>query len=160
MKRPVVLAMMVISLYGCSQVQVRDVRATNASNLRKLQIGMSKGKVLEIMGTGTEKVKEEVYYQGFLAGYREVEVQNPYRTEIKKIGNRTYEVLYYYANVFGMRMGYWDASYRERKVTDNVLTPLVFEGNTLIGWGWEFVREQGLAEEDLTDRTNWMLWGR
>ena len=85
---------------------------------------------------------------------------NPYKSEVKHIGNNTYEILYYYADIFGMHMGYWDASYRGRHVTDNVLTPLVFEDKRLIGWGRKFAVNNRLIDEDLQSRTDWMLWGR
>ena len=157
-RKHILFCVLTVLLFGCSQIQARDIRARNASNLHQLEIGMSKQAVLEIMGSDTETVTEEVYYQGFLAGYRELEVSNPYKSETKKLGDKTYEILYYYADIFGMRMGYWDASYRDRKVTDNSLTPLVFENDRLIGWGREFAEERGLIEEETIDKTDWMLW--
>lgn len=145
-------------LFGCSAAQVRDIRARNASNLQRLNIGMSKQDVFEVMGADTESVREEVYFQGYLAGYRNVEVSNPYKSEIKQAGDRSYEILYYYADASGMLMGYWDASYRDRKVTNNVLAPLVFENDRLIGWGKDFAEKKNLTHEEIKDTTNWMLW--
>ncbi|GMQ80032.1 MAG: hypothetical protein BMS9Abin03_501 [Thermodesulfobacteriota bacterium] len=147
-------------LFGCSAVQVKDIRARNASNLQRLNIGMSKQDVCKVMGADTESVREEIYFEGYLAGYRNVEVSNPYKSEIKQAGDKTYEIVYYYADAYGMLMGYWDASYRDKKVTDNVLTPLVFENGRLIGWGRDFAEGKKLIHEDIKDKTNWMLWGR
>jgi disulfide oxidoreductase YuzD len=157
-RKHILFYLLTVLLLGCSQIHVKDIRARNASNLQQLRVGMSKQAVLEIMGSDTETVTEEVYYQGRLAGYRELEVSNPYKSEIKKVGDRTYEILYYYADIFGMRMGYWDASYRDRKVKDNFLTPLIFENDRLIGWGREFAEEKELIDEDEIDKTDWMLW--
>ena len=159
-RKHILFCVLTVLLFECSQIHVKDIRARNASNLHQLEIGMSKQDIFAIMGTDTETVTEEVYYQGYLAGYRELEVSNPYKSEIKKVGDRTYEILYYYADIFGMRMGYWDASYRDRKVTDNSLTPLVFENDRLIGWGRGFAEEKKLIHEEIIDETDWMLWGR
>ena len=157
-RKHILFCVLTVLLFGCSQIHVKDIRARNGSNLHQLEIGMSKQAVLEIMGSDTETVTEEVYYEGYLAGYRKLEISNPYKAELQKVGDRTYEILYYYADIFGMRMGYWDASYRDRKVTDNSLTPLVFENNKLIGWGRKFAEKKKLIHEDIIDETDWMLW--
>lgn len=42
-----------------------------------------------------------------------------------------------------MRMD-WDKSYRDKKITDNVLPPLIFENKRLVGWRREFAVRSGL----------------
>lgn len=146
--------------FGCAQIPLTNIRDRNAANLQMLEAGMSKADVQQIMGGGEETVVEKVFYQSYLSGYREIEVSNPYKSEVKRVQDKSYEILYYYADHFGMGMGYWDRSYIEKRVPDYILTPLVFENERLIGWGREFAREKDLIDEEPYDPNNAMLWGR
>jgi len=56
---------------------------------------MSQDEVNRTMGTGSETVVEKVYHEGCLSGYRKLEVAKPYKTEIRKVNDETYEVLRY-----------------------------------------------------------------
>lgn len=154
------MVMGAICFLGCAHNGFDDIRVRNLNNLKKLQVGMTKDNVHAIMGNDKEIVKEAVYYQGRLAAHREVEVSNPYKTERKEAGGKTYELLYYYADMFGMGMGFWDRTYREAQVADRFLTPLVFDEGRLIGWGPEFAEEKNLLSETDTEGTDWMFWGR
>jgi hypothetical protein len=58
----------------------------------------------------------------------DIAVPNPYRSEIKKVGNKNYEILFYYT----------DIRKQDGAITDDELTPLVLEDGKLIGWGWFF----------------------
>lgn len=145
---------------GCAHTGSADIRVRNLNSLKKLQVGMTKDNVNAIMGKDREVVIEGVYYQGRLAGHREVEVSNPYKTEIKEVGGKTYEMLYYYADMFDMHMGFWDRTYREGQVSDQCLTPLVLEEDRLIGWGREFAEENNLLSETDLEGTDWMLWSQ
>jgi len=153
------ILLLAFTLIGCSRVYVRDLREVNAANLSRLRPGMTTQQVIEIMGTEKGTVREEVYYQGHLAGYREVEVKNPYKSEVKKIGDKVFEIFYYYADPYGMFMGFWDKSYEEKRVTKEVLTPVIFKEGVLIGWGRPFAIEHGIIKEDIVDKTEWILWG-
>lgn len=156
----ILLTMGIIFGLGCAHTGVEDIRVRNLNNLKKLQVGMTKDNVIAIMGKEREILIEEVYYQGRLAGHREVEVSNPYKTEIKEVGGRTYEMLYYYADMFGMGMGFWDSTYRDAKVADHCLTPVVLEEGRLTGWGREFAEEKKLLSETDLEGTDWMLWSQ
>jgi len=149
-----------IFFLGCAHTGFDDIRVRNLNNLKKLQLGMTKDKVNEIMGKERELVKEEVYYQGYLVGHRDVDVSNPYKTERQEVGGKSYEMLFYYADRFGMGMGFWDRTYRKAQVADRFLTPLVFEEGRLIGWGREFAEEKNLLSETDSEGTDSMLWGR
>jgi hypothetical protein len=118
---------------GCASIlslkTLDDVRAMNKSNLSKLNIGMDREEVLEIMGTKTIKTyrieTNALYYK------KDRKIPNPYKTEIRKVGDKSYEIIYYYTEV----------KKRDGTITDDELTPLVFDNGELIGWGWSFFEE-------------------
>jgi hypothetical protein len=86
---------------------------------------MAKDEVLKIMGTKTTKA-----YRGWDGGFVDV-INNPYRSEVLQGKNKTLEVLYYYT----------DKKKADDAITDDELTPLVFDNGKLIGWGWSFLQE-------------------
>lgn len=53
---------------------------------------------------------------------------NPYREEIFKTGDKIYTVAYYFTSI----------KKQDGRITEDELTPLVFENNRLIGQGREF----------------------
>jgi hypothetical protein len=95
------------------------MRTINCNNLDKLNADMNKDEVLKIMGDKTVDC---------VAGSEEKPIDNPYKRELIKSGERQFEILYYYTHV----------KKKDRKITDDELTPLVFENEKLIGWGWDF----------------------
>lgn len=117
------LLVVVLFLSGCATLS--ELRARNRENLTRLSVGMTKDEVLKIMGTKTTKA-----YQGWDGGFVDV-INNPYRSEILQGENKTLEVLYYYT----------DKKKADGAITDDELTPLVFEDNKLIGWGWGFLEK-------------------
>ena len=121
MKKIIVSLVLVFS--GCSNIYLDTsdlLRAQNTENLRKLTVGLRQEVAVEIMGTEPSK--------GVFMW-----IDNPYRTEIltSKDG-KSYEVLYYYT----------DLKQRDDKITDDELTPLVFEHGKLIGWGYPFLDQK------------------
>ncbi len=150
---------LIVALLGCAHLQTEDIRARNIESLKQLEIGMTEAEVGRIMGVDVERVQEPVYYQGRLVDYQIIEVRNPYRAESRTVGDKTYRVVYYYAEPLGGMRGYWDRSYREAIVPDECLTPLVFEHGRLIGLGREFADEKGLLPEFDMETTDWMFWG-
>ena len=156
----VLMVMAYVFVLGCAHAGLDDIRVRNLENLKKLQVGMTRDSVHAIMGKEREMVREEVYYQGYVVGHRDMEVSNPYKTENAKVGGRTYETLYYYADRFSMGVGFWDRAYREARVADRFLTPLVFDDGRLIGWGRKFAEERYILSKPVTEGTDWMFWGR
>ena len=57
-----------------------------------------------------------------------ITLRNPYREEILKTGDKTYEIVYYFTSI----------KKQDGVITDDELTPLVFENKRLIGQGWGF----------------------
>ncbi|MHB8535934.1 MAG: DUF3192 domain-containing protein [Sulfuricaulis sp.] len=105
---------------GCSSIYIEpgeSLRTQNAANIQKLSAGMSQATAVELMGQ--EPAKGLFYW-----------IENPYRSEsLTGPDGKSYQVLYYYT----------DLKQRDDKVTDDELTPLVFEGGKLIGWGYPFL---------------------
>jgi len=97
----------------------------NRENLSRLKTGMEKSLVLEIMGQG----KKTIWYCDpfpWKAGH----INNPYKTEFLTINDKQYNVIYYYT----------DIRKSDGAITDDELTPLIFEDGKLIGWGWSFLK--------------------
>jgi len=99
------------------------VRAENRSGILKLSIGMTKGEALSIMG-----IDERRLFGGI--GYTQ-RISNPYKSEILQGDKKTFEVLYYYT----------DLKKQDGAITNDELTPLIFDEDKLIGWGWSFLNE-------------------
>lgn len=80
-----------------------------------LSPGMSKGDVLNTMGTETITTTADT-------------ITNPYRTELYRAGGHVFELLLYYT----------DIKARDGAITDDELTPLIIKDGKLDGWGWSY----------------------
>ena len=110
------LLVLVVMISGCTRLDT--IRVMNRENLMKLSIGITKQEVLDIMGTETFSTSSGR------------SINNPYRNEVLYGKNgKVLEVLYYYTDIKRTDDG----------ITDDELTPLVFDGGKLIGWGWGFL---------------------
>lgn len=139
---------------------MEDIRESNALNIRKLEPGMSKQEVSDIMGTGTSRTREGIYLEQRLIGYVDLTVSNPYRTETMAVDGDSFEVLYYYAKTGGMRMGYWDTQYDGGTVPDRFLTPVVLKNGKLLGLGAAVLLSEGLIEPPrFPDQDGWIAVG-
>ena len=107
---------------GCATATVSSIIAFNRENVLKLSIGMTKAEVLDIMGTKTVK-------DGFL--YCNMTINNPYRSEILQGKDKTFEIIYYFTDEKG----------KPCTISDDDLTPLIFDNGKLIGWGQNFLQD-------------------
>jgi hypothetical protein len=121
MKNLIVASALVLA--GCSNIYLDTsdlLRARNTEGLAKLTVGLRKEVAMEMMGTEASK--------GVFMW-----IDNPYRSEtLTGKDGKSYEVLYYYS----------DMKQRDDKITDDELTPLVFQDGKLIGWGYPFLDQR------------------
>lgn len=105
-----------LMLSACSSFYIDPadmLRETNRENLKKLAVGMEKETAVQTMGTEPSR--------GVFMW-----IDNPHHSEqvTAKNGQR-YEVLWYYT----------DMKHRDDKITDEELTPLLFQNGKLVAWG-------------------------
>jgi len=96
---------------------------------------MTKQEVLDLMGAQTAT---DVYQSSPVYGSIKLTVNNPYRNEILQGKEKTFEILYYYTDK-KMAQGRWWLE--TPTVQDDELTPLIFDKDKLIGWGWSFLKD-------------------
>ena len=136
--RELISVVFLFMVCGCSVVTVNQRAITNApapasgerhafasaETIKKLMLGISREEALALIGrtvtTGFElKGANE---------YKPVTVANPYRSQKITKGSDVFAVDYYLTEV----------RKADGVVTDDELTPLVFQADKLIGKGWEF----------------------
>lgn len=140
MKKSIYLFLLLTFLTGCSTLyRIASSNNNNLSRINKIisenedadndkdevkkeKRVLTKEEVLMLMGTKTKRCG---YIDFFTA------VRNPYKTEILVDDKgKTYEVLYYFTNIG--RSTRWE----KRLISNNNLTPFVFEDGKLIGLDW------------------------
>lgn len=132
--KKLLLVLVCLGLVGCASLGHLDkLRAENRQNILKLNIGMNKKEVLDIMGYKSVTDK--------YANWEKVTVTNPYRSEILQGEGKTLEVIYYYTDTkHETNVDSWGWS-QPSPVSDDELTPVVFDGGKVIGWGWRFLQD-------------------
>ena len=117
MNKLTILLLLISLLFGCASFD--NITKENRERLNRLSIGMEKNEVLSIMGTETVNIPFN----------SPSVITNPYKNEtMLGASGKTYEILFYYTEVKS----------RDGVISDDELTPLVFEGGKLIGWGNTF----------------------
>jgi len=102
-------------------------RTQNRKRISQLSQGMEKQQVLDIMGEQTitcTMIKKSLFSPEVVKTF-----DDPVKSDTLQIENRSLEVIYYYTDERG-----------DRELTDEELTPLVFENDVLIGWGRLFLK--------------------
>ena len=117
-----------------------DVGSYNQANLLKVDVGVTKTKVLEIMG-GIQKIQTYTS-TSFMTKKESIVINNPTSREFKtdSAGN-TIEILWYYTNT----------NKAEGDITREQQTPIVLDKNAVMGMGWDFyeayARRRGITLE-------------
>lgn len=124
-----VLGISIGILSGCATAS--QATARNREHLLKLSIGMSKEEAINIMGKKRFSAGNLIYSETPLM------INNPYRSEIVAGRDKTLEIIYYVT----------DVKKNDGVITDDELTPLVFEDGKLIGWGQTFLRDSSRMVE-------------
>jgi hypothetical protein len=133
MKKAAIVSILFVLAAGCTSSLDR-VRTANRRNLMKLSVGMTKEQAIETMG-----------HKKGGGRFGEPTVNSPYKSEILPGKDKTFEVLYYYTDV---ESTVYTAN--PSTVTDDELTPLIFDNGKLIGWGADFL--EGIKEHKTGDR--------
>ncbi len=123
-----------LELVGCMTITLQDVTSVNRSRLLRLSTKMSKNEVLDIMGTDAKKATVVLHQYGNWAEtpVENITINNPYKSEmLKGKDGKMFEILYYLT----------DVRKSDNNISDDELTPLVFENGELIGWGWNFLQD-------------------
>src|SRR6188472_3207185 len=118
-----------------------EVGSHNQSNLLKVDIGVTKTKVLEVMG-GIQKIQTYTN-TSFVTKKESIIINNPFNREFKtdSAGN-TLEILWYYTNI----------NKADGNITKEQQTPIILEKNAVVGMGWDFyeayAKRKGITIED------------
>lgn len=118
MRKNISLILLIFLFYSCG-IATRNFRDLNRRNIIRLSIGMEKTDVLKVMGN--RQVRD----------LQLGTVTNPYKSEIFKAKEKTFEVWYYYT----------DRTVADGMMSDGELTPVVFENEKLVGWGTGFFQD-------------------
>ena len=107
-----------------------EVGSYNQANLLKVDIGVTKTKVLEAMG-GIQKVQTYTS-TSFITKKESIIINNPYNREFKtdSAGN-TIEILWYYTNI----------KKADGDITKEQQTPIFLDKNAVVGLGWDFYED-------------------
>ena len=103
--------------------------AKNLVSLGQITQKMSKDEVQARLGDSVVIGYEIADEAG--TNLKPIKIKNPQRVEIFQRGRRTFEVMFYLTQI----------RQADDKITDDELTPLVFENNQLIGQGWQFLNQ-------------------
>ena len=127
-----------IALSGCVSVQTLpdspqgqaagrpDPHLTRVDRVR---VGMTYREAAAVMGEKTIIGYERRDPQS--AAYAPVTVNNPYRKEFLRVAGKSYDIFYYFTNI----------RKADGIISDDELTPLVFENDVLIGEGRDFFKK-------------------
>ncbi len=131
----IILWLYCLGLAGCTFLRVSEPPRTSGvspkafilSRIENVRVGMSYGEVVAILG----KTITIGYERRDRASdvYSLITISNPYRQESVRYSDKTYDVFYCFTRV----------RVPDGIVSDDELTPLVFERGILIGKGWNFL---------------------
>lgn len=108
-KNSIAFSILLLILSGCGAYD--NIRVDNRNKLNTISAGLSKTEVIKIMGNESR-----------------ADITNPYRTEMYKRNNDTFEILFYYT----------DLKKADDAITDDELTPVVIKNGVVDGWGWMY----------------------
>jgi hypothetical protein len=124
--RPVCLLILVSIVSGClDQTTLSKITADTREKLLKTSIGMSKQEVIDIVGAEPQEVA------GLQTpdGQNLAVLNNPYRSELIQSDDKTLEVDFFVTGDLD----------NNNVISNEELTPLVFDDGKMIGWGWSYL---------------------
>jgi hypothetical protein len=107
-----------------------EVGSYNQANLLKIDLGVTKNKVLEVMG-GIQKIQTYTT-TSFVTKKEDIIINNPFNRDFKTdTAGVTMEILWYYT----------DVNKADGAVTKEEQTPIILEKNAVVGMGWDFYED-------------------
>ncbi|HEY5367759.1 MAG TPA: DUF3192 domain-containing protein [Hanamia sp.] len=107
-----------------------EVGSYNQANLLKIDLGVSKNKVLEVMG-GIQKIQTYTT-TSFVTKKQSIIINNPFSRDFKTdTAGNTMEILWYYT----------DVNKADGAITKEQQTPIILEKNAVVGMGWDFYED-------------------
>jgi len=107
-----------------------EVGSYNQANLLKVDLGVSKNKVVEVMG-GVQKIQTYTT-TSFVTKKEDIIINNPFGRDFKTdTAGNTMEILWYYT----------DVNKADGAITKAEQTPIILEKNAVVGMGWDFFEE-------------------
>ena len=108
------LLMMIVALVlvGCASLDA--IRSKNRQLLNQLRLEMTNDEVANLMGT-------EPLGEG---------INQPFRTETLRLPDGSSALIWFY---------YSDKKEADYAITNDELTPVVFEKGKVVGWGWTYL---------------------
>jgi len=124
--RPVCLLALVAMASGCTgPITLSQAAARTREKLLKTFVGMPREEVVNIVGTKPKEVIDPTASNGQTF----TTINNPYRSEIIEGNGKNLEVVYYVT----------DDKDGDAVISNEELTPLVFDEGKMIGWGWAYL---------------------
>jgi len=107
-----------------------ELGSYNQANLLKIDLGITKTKLLEVMG-GVKKIQTYIA-TSFMTKKEDIIINNPVNREFKtdSAGN-TVEIIWFYTN----------SNKADGDITKEQQTPIILEKNAVVGMGWDFYEE-------------------
>jgi hypothetical protein len=123
--RSTLIITMLLFLVGCTAFfyTPQDLMSDNRAHLSSLHPGLTKDEAIKIMGTEGKSKCNKIFI--FAICISSEIINNPYRTTGFQSEGKAYDILYYWT----------DVKQKDDVITDDELTPLIFENGKLIGWG-------------------------
>ena len=122
------IALILISLWlaGCTAA---GQTAKKLTDVRSISRGMSKQEVAAILGT--QVIVGYELADAKTGIFKPITLPNPHRIQTITKNNRTYDIAFYLTEV----------RQADELVSDDELTPFVFEQDKVVGQGWPFVNK-------------------
>jgi len=116
----VALVALLTSCGGRQLGKYREGIAENQSAVQTLRLGMSPSEVRQIMG------------EGEVVRYKKLHLIDPWRSESFALVDGSRVLILFYVT---------EPPRKYYSPDDRALTPVIFENDRLVGWGWSYLRQ-------------------
>ena len=134
MKRALVFIICVF-IAGCVEIDIKDSQPKGIGTGAEIEKGMSRRDVIAVMGDSVIIGYEQK--DNAEGTFIPIVVDNPYRRQTLRSEKKIFYVLYFFTEIKNA----------DNQITDEELTPYVFEYDNYIGKGWDFLKEVIIENE-------------